>query len=307
MQKEGTSKRSSAEMAGNGGEDASVGMRLLDDETKQEVMQIQAFQLRCFRYMWGRRAKPDEQWSKFCNRLTHQIKVILQKWNVELVADTALKMYRSWAGHAARPSSDHFLHDLIRYRSVAETGLRKVWGRPQDWNCRLQDHHGLKWWRLSADRDTWKRSGKDFVKERCAIFGLPEPNARRTNSGPTWRAGFFEVLGNPILGSFCDRHLTIIGTRERTIQLVLGRGNPSQANRTIVKRLQQGHYLITEVQQFSCRGADSCFMIIKTSKMMRLLTEATARTGIDMKQICCICPRAGDMVMAYWDYTRICG
>ena len=48
-------------------------------------------------------------------------------------------------------------------------------------------------------------------------------------------------------------------------------------------------------------------MIIKNSKMMRLLTEAAARTGIDMKQICCICPRAGDMVMASWDYTRICG
>ena len=275
--------------------------------TKHEFMQIQAFQLRCFRYMWGRRAKPDEQWSQFCIRLTHQIKITLQKWNVELVADTALQMYHSWAVYAARLSSDYFLHDLIRYRSVADTGLRKVWGRPKDWNCRLQDHHGLKWWRLSADRDTWKRCGKDFVKDRCETFGLPEPSARGTNSGPTWRAGFFEVLGNPILGSFCDRHLTMIGTRERTVQLVLGRGTPSQANRTIVKRLPQGHYLITEVQQFSCRGADSCFMIIKNSKMMRLLTEAAARTGIDMKQICCICPRAGDMVMASWDYTRICG
>ena len=74
-----------------------------------------------------------------------------------------------------------------------------------------------------------------------------------------------------------------------------------------MKRLQQGHYLITEVQQFSCRGTDSCFTIIKHNRMTRLLTEATARTGIDMKQTCCICPRAGDTVMAYWDYTRIFG
>ena len=153
--------------------------------TKQEFMQIQAFQLRCFRYMWGRRAKPDEQWGHFCVRLTHQIKVTLQKWNVELVADTALKMYHSWAGHAARLAPDHFLNDLIRYRSVSDTGLRKVLGRPKDWNCRLQDHHGLKWWRLSADRDTWKKFGKDFVKDRCETFGLPEPSARGTNSGPT--------------------------------------------------------------------------------------------------------------------------
>ena len=32
VQKEGASKRSSAEMAGDGGEDATMGMRLLDDD-----------------------------------------------------------------------------------------------------------------------------------------------------------------------------------------------------------------------------------------------------------------------------------
>ena len=95
MQKEGTFERSSAEMAGDGGTLLwGCGCWTM---TKQEFMQIQAFQLRCLRHMWGRRAKPDEQWSQFCIRLTHQIKITLQKWNVELVADTALRMYHSWA------------------------------------------------------------------------------------------------------------------------------------------------------------------------------------------------------------------
>ena len=99
----------------------------------------------------------------------------------------------------------------------------------------------------------------------------------------------------------------MIGTRERRIQLVLGKGIPRQSNRTIVKRLHQGHYLITEVQQFRCLGTDSCFMTFKDNKMIRLLSGATARTGIDVKQTSCICPRAGDTLMAYWDCTRVCG
>ena len=181
-------------------------------------------------------------------------------------------------------------------------------GAPKkDWNCRLKDHHGLKWWRLTPDLEIWKKCGSDFVEDRCEDFGLPEPSARGTNSGPTWRARFFEVLGNPILGSFCDRNLTMIGARERTTQLVLGKGTPRQSNRTIEKRLQQGHYLITEVQQFRCLGADSCFMIVKDDKMMRFLSDATARTGIDVKQTRSICPRAGDTLMAYWGFTRVCG
>ena len=96
--------------------------------TKDEFLKIQAFQLRCFRHMWGRRARLDELWSHACIRLTHNIKITLKKWNVELVADTAMKMHHSWAGHAARLPREHFLHDLLRYRSRTDVGLRCVWG-----------------------------------------------------------------------------------------------------------------------------------------------------------------------------------
>ena len=65
--------------------------------TKEEFLQIQAFQVHCFRHMWGPRARLDELWSHTCIRPTHQIKSTLKKWNIELVADTALKMYHSWA------------------------------------------------------------------------------------------------------------------------------------------------------------------------------------------------------------------
>ena len=275
--------------------------------TKDEFLKIQSFQLRCFRHMWGRRARLDELWSHACIRLKHNIKMSLKKWNVELVADTAMKMYHSWAGHAARLPKEHFLHDLLRYRSLTNEGLRCVWGRPKDWNVRLKDHHGSEWWLLASDRETWKRCGGDFVKGRCEDFGVVEPDTRGKDSGPTWKAGFFNLLGNPVLGSFRDRTLAMIGTRERTIQLVLGKGTPCQANRTIVKRLQQGHFLITETQQFRCQGNDSCFMIIKTNKMMHLIADASARTGVDMKQLFCIEPREGDTVMAYWDFTKVIG
>ena len=269
--------------------------------TKDEFLKITSFQLRCFRHMWGRRARLDELWSHACIRLTHQIKMSLNTWSVELVADTAMKMYHSWAGHAARFPKEHFLHDLLRYRTVTNAGLRCVWGRPKDWNGRLKDHHGSEWWLLASDRDTWK------VKGRCEDFGLMEPDTQGKESGPTWKAGFFNLLGNPILSSFRDRTLAMIGTRERTIQLVLGKGIPRQSNRTIVKRLQQGHLLITETQQFRCQGSDSCFMVIKDNQMMQSIAVATARTGIEMKQTFCICPRSGDTVLAFWDFSKAIG
>ena len=99
----------------------------------------------------------------------------------------------------------------------------------------------------------------------------------------------------------------MVGTRERTTQLVLGKGTPCPANRALVKRLQQGHFLITEVQQFACRGNNSCFLIVKTNKMMHLVADCCARTGIDMKLRECIPPREGDTVMAYWDYAKVMG
>ena len=99
----------------------------------------------------------------------------------------------------------------------------------------------------------------------------------------------------------------MVGTRERTTQLVLGEGKPCQANRTLVKRLQQGHFLITEAQHFSCRGNNSCFLIVKNNKMMHLIADSCARTGVDMKLRFCIGPREGDTVMAYWDFARVQG
>ena len=171
--------------------------------TKDEFLKITSVQLRCFRHMWGRRARLDELWSHACIRLTHQIKMSLNTWSVELVADTAMNMYHSWAGHAARFPKEHFLHDLLRYRTVTNAGLRCVWGRPKDWNGRLKDHHCPEWWVLASDRDTWK------VKGRCEDFGLMEPDTRGKESGPTWKAGLFNLLGNPILDSFRDRTLAM--------------------------------------------------------------------------------------------------
>ena len=84
------------------------------------------------------------------------------------------------------------------------------------------------------------------------------------------------------------------------------KGKPSQANHTLVKRLQQGHFLITEAQQFSCRGSNSCFMI-ENNKMMHLIADSSARTGMDLKLRFCIAPREGDTVMAYWDFARVQG
>ena len=41
--------------------------------------------------------------------------------------------------------------------------------------------------------------------------------------------------------------------------------------------------------------------------MMNMIADASARTGIDMKQMQCIEPRAGDTVIAYWDSARSVG
>ena len=111
-----------------------------------------------------------------------------------------MKMYHSWAGHAARLTKENLLHDLLRYRSLTNEGLRCVWGRPKDWNGRLKDHHGSEWWLLASDRETWKRCGGDFVRGRCEAFGVVEPDTRVKDSGPTWKAGFLNLLGNPVLG-----------------------------------------------------------------------------------------------------------
>ena len=121
-------------------------------------------------------------------------------------------------------------------------------------------------------------------------------------------SGLLQTAGNPpLLDRFLERTLVLVGRRERTIQLVLGRGTPCQTNRTLVKRLQQGHFLITEAQHFTCRGSNSCFLIVNNNKMMQLIADSCARTGIDMKLRHCIPPAAGDTVMAYWDFARVLG
>jgi hypothetical protein len=113
-------------------------------------------------------------------------------------------------------------------------------------------------------------------------------------------------MGSPVLGCFRGRTLMLIGTQRRTVELVLGKGIPCQANRTMVKRFQQGHYLITENQQYSCRGELSCFSVQK-NKMMHLIADSAARTGKDMKQVQHLQPREGDTVVAYWDFARSLG
>jgi hypothetical protein len=75
----------------------------------------------------------------------------------------------------------------------------------------------------------------------------------------------------------------------------------------MVKHLQQGHYLITENQQYCCRGELSCFSIQKKNKMMHLVADSAARTGKDMKQVQNLQPREGDTVVAYWDLARSLG
>lgn len=255
----------------------------------------------------GRRARLDELWSHTCIRLTHSIKRCLKRWDIELIADTALGLYHSWAGHAARLPKNHFLHDLLRYKAVTDAGKRRAWGRPKDWDVRIKDFHGQQWWLLATGRETWKRLGRNFMNERCEDFGVAEPITRGKDAGPKWTANFYILLGSPVLDSFCEQTLLLIGTRERTIELTLGRGTPCQANRTIVKRLQQGHHLITEGQQFRCRGKNSCFLVIKQNQMIHLIADATARTGVEMKQVLNIPPRHGDTVLAYWDFARSVG
>ena len=83
---------------------------------------------------------------------------------------------------------------------------------PKDWNVKLISHHGPEWWLLSSDRETWKHSGIDFVKGRCLDFGIMESVARGEDCGPSWKAGFFNLLGNPVLGSFRERILVMVGT-----------------------------------------------------------------------------------------------
>jgi hypothetical protein len=115
------------------------------------------------------------------------------------------------------------------------------------------------------------------------------------------------LLGSPVLDSFCDQTLVLNGTRERTIELTLGRGTPCQSNRAIVKRLQQGHYMITEAQKIRCVGGNSCFQTTKQGQVIHMMADATARSGVEMKQVSNIPPRRGDTVVAYWDFARSLG
>jgi hypothetical protein len=190
--------------------------------TKEDFLKIQSFQLRCFRHMWGRRARLDELWSHTCIRLTHQIKGMLKKWNIELIADTALGMYHSWAGHAARLPKAHFLHDLLRFMAVTDKGMRKAWGRPKDWDVKIKNSLGSDWWTFTTDREKWKGLGRNFVNGRCEEFGQADPEERRKDLPPRWTANFFALMGSPVLGSFQGRTLMLVGTHRRTVELVLG-------------------------------------------------------------------------------------
>lgn len=174
--------------------------------------------------MWGRRARLDEHWSHTCIRLTHQIKGVLKIWNMELIADTALRMYHSVAGHAARLPKEHFLYDLVRYNAVTSTGQRKIWGRPKDWDTRLKAFHPQDWWLLTSNRNLWKVLGHNSVAGRCWEFGMQSPQDRGRDLTLKWTAKFNSLMGSPVLGSFRDRTLLLIGTKQRTIDLVLGRG-----------------------------------------------------------------------------------
>jgi hypothetical protein len=164
--------------------------------TKDDFLKIQSFQLRCFRHMWGRRARLDELWSHTCIRLTHSIKRCLKRWDIELIADTALGLYHSWAGHAARFMKSHFLHDLLRYKAVTDAGKRRAWGRPKDWDVSIKDFHGQHWWHLATDRAAWRRLGRNFINERCDDFGVAEPTTRGRDAGPRWTANFYSLLGS---------------------------------------------------------------------------------------------------------------
>jgi hypothetical protein len=47
--------------------------------------------------------------------------------------------------------------------------------------------------------------------------------------------------------------------------------------------------------------------VIKQNQMIHLIADATARTGVEMKQVCNVPPRQGDTVVAYWDFARSVG
>jgi hypothetical protein len=50
---------------------------------------------------------------------------MLKKWNIELIADAALGMYHSWAGHTARLPKTHFLQPRQRLVDL-DDGQRKL-------------------------------------------------------------------------------------------------------------------------------------------------------------------------------------
>jgi hypothetical protein len=160
---------------------------------------------------------------------------------------------------------------------------------------------------MAEDRGTWKRLGKNFVNDRCEDFGINEPCKRGKDPGPRWTASFYSLLGSPSLDFFDKQTLTLIGSRERTVELTLGRGTPCQANRALVKRLQQGHHMITHGQKFQCVGINSCFQVNKKKQLIHLIADATARTGVEMKHLWNIPPRQGDIVIGYWDYASCIG
>jgi hypothetical protein len=269
-----------------------------------DICSLNAFQLGCFRSMSCRKPRPGEEYEAFVRRLTHWIRAKLTEWDVELVGHIALRLQHSWAGHAARLENNHFLHDLLRFVPRTSRGRRALWGRPTEWEWRLVDYHGVKWYDLAYDREVWRNMGWNFVAGRLWESGVDEVGLS-AKAPCCWQAKFVKLLGNPLPLSLKGIRLVMVGSSELSMNLVLGKAKPGVEVKSLVRRIQQGHFLITQTQQATGVGSEGCFFIDPDNTMCKQLAEACAKNQTDMKEVTHFVTRAGDTIIAYWDRAKI--
>jgi hypothetical protein len=63
-------------------------------------------------------------------------------------------------------------------------------------------------------------------QEDAGSLVYPHHRTEGRDLSPRWTAKFISLMGSPVLGSFQGRTLIMIGTKSRTVDLVLGRGTP---------------------------------------------------------------------------------
>jgi hypothetical protein len=123
----------------------------------------------------------------------------------------------------------------------------------------------------------------------------------------TWKAGFISLLGDPLPGALKGKSLLLVGSGKQSVDLTMGTDRARRDDRQLVKRLQQGHFMITQIQRATCMGKNSVFLTDPKNEVCKCWAKNCANTGVEQQFFEGWCVGEGDHMIGYWDFSRVSG